>query len=163
MSNGIIQLSEGVYVLSFPYNPDLVEKVRLLPDRRWDMERKVWTVPAEHETAVMDFAAEAMFDWSEGDTQTSTTPRSSQTPSKPVVRGKATDDGKEITLETPYNPALVDAIREIAGRRWDKDAKVWTVPSSAMKAVEGLVERFDLDLLYNSELEVETLVDEEPF
>lgn len=32
-------------VLDFPYDPETVGKVRQLEDRRWDAERKVWTIP----------------------------------------------------------------------------------------------------------------------
>ena len=48
--------------------------------------------------------------------------------------------GDRIILITPYNPDFVVAIKGVKGRRWDKETKVWTVPTSgkagAWKAIQ---------------------------
>jgi len=36
--------------ISFPYNPDLVNKVKTLTDRKWNAEKKYWTAPICMET-----------------------------------------------------------------------------------------------------------------
>lgn len=36
-------------VISAPYNPEFVEKIREIKGRRWDPERRVWTIPQESE------------------------------------------------------------------------------------------------------------------
>ena len=35
-----------------------------------------------------------------------------------------------LKLSTPYNPRFVEALRNLPGRRWDKEQKVWTVPAT---------------------------------
>lgn len=54
-------LDNGLLILSFRYDPGVLEWVRSLPGRRWDPERKIWTVPASKPTAreVLSFAGEA--------------------------------------------------------------------------------------------------------
>lgn len=43
---------------------------------------------------------------------------------------------------TAYNPAFVEAVKEIAGRRWDSANKVWTVGADQADALRALVEKF---------------------
>ena len=55
--------------------------------------------------------------------------------------------GGRLSLKTPYNPEFVEAVRDIKGRKWDRESRVWTVPSSQKRAAwkalrahyEGLV------------------------
>ncbi len=53
---GIVTLEGERFVLSFPYDPNLVEAVRSVPDRRWDSTRKVNTVPISRCLEVERFA-----------------------------------------------------------------------------------------------------------
>jgi hypothetical protein len=43
---------------------------------------------------------------------------------------------------TPYNTAFVAAVKDLPGRRWDADAKVWTVDADQEAALRALVEQF---------------------
>jgi SWI/SNF-related matrix-associated actin-dependent regulator 1 of chromatin subfamily A len=47
---GILELSEdrALYLLKFPYSIEAVGRVKALPRRRWDKDRRAWTVPAGH-------------------------------------------------------------------------------------------------------------------
>lgn len=47
---------------------------------------------------------------------------------------EVTED-KRLALTTPYSEAFVAAVRNIQGRKWDGDNKVWTVPTKAKQAV----------------------------
>ena len=40
-----IEPRDGLYRITFPYNPTLVEAVKKIPGRKWDKEARVWTVP----------------------------------------------------------------------------------------------------------------------
>lgn len=44
------------YRIAFPYSPYLVNKVKELPDRRFDSKEKVWLVPINREAEVTEFA-----------------------------------------------------------------------------------------------------------
>lgn len=55
------------------------------------------------------------------------------------------EDGK-IKVKTPYNAAVVAALRKIPGRRWDPTEKVWLVPGTAACANSLLRGLFDTGL-----------------
>ena len=42
----IASLIDGKIKITFPYNPELVMKIKSLPDRKFNMEGKYWTIPA---------------------------------------------------------------------------------------------------------------------
>ncbi len=48
--------TNGFFVIQVPYSPKLLERIKSLPGRRWDGERKVWTVPSKHADAVTGLA-----------------------------------------------------------------------------------------------------------
>jgi len=49
------------FAISFEYDPNLVEAVKSLPGRKWNNETKVWGVPSQYETEVLNFAKEYRF------------------------------------------------------------------------------------------------------
>lgn len=45
-------------------------------------------------------------------------------------------EGGDLVVNAPFSPAFNDALRANApGRRWDRDAKVWRVPSAAKRGL----------------------------
>lgn len=44
--------------------------------------------------------------------------------------------------KTPFNKDFVAAVKDLEGRRWDADAKVWTVGADQADALRALVEQF---------------------
>ncbi len=49
------------FAITFEYDPDIVEAVKSLPGRKWNNETKVWGVPSQYETEVLNFAKEKRF------------------------------------------------------------------------------------------------------
>jgi cold shock CspA family protein len=49
------------FSIEFEYNPNLVEKVKQIPGRKWNPETKFWGVPAKYEKEILDFAKENRF------------------------------------------------------------------------------------------------------
>lgn len=58
-----------------------------------------------------------------------------------AVKIDVTADGR-YSVVTPYDPAVVDAMRTIPGRRWDRDAKLNTFPSTSKAALAEMLRRF---------------------
>lgn len=50
-------------------------------------------------------------------------------------------DGKSLQVRFPYRPDLVDDIKAIPGRRWDRAGKLWRVPSAQVENVVTLFMR----------------------
>ena len=49
------------FAISFEYDPNIVEAVKSLPGRKWNNETKVWGVPSQYETEILNFAKEHRF------------------------------------------------------------------------------------------------------
>ncbi|KKN79984.1 hypothetical protein LCGC14_0334920 [marine sediment metagenome] len=47
-----------------------------------------------------------------------------------------------LVVKTPFDPNVVEAMREIPGRRWDKERKTNIFPATADRQVWGLLQRF---------------------
>ena len=48
----------NLFVIETPFRPTLVERIKALPGRRWDQDRKVWTVPSKYLDAIEKFAGD---------------------------------------------------------------------------------------------------------
>ena len=59
-----IQRSDNYFVISFKYQPYLVEAVKSLPGKRWDGTNKVWLVPTQYKSDVTSFANRYGFQFS---------------------------------------------------------------------------------------------------
>lgn len=60
----LIQKSDKYFLISFRYQPYLVEAIKQLPSKRWDGVNKVWLVPVEYKIDVTDFANKFGFKFS---------------------------------------------------------------------------------------------------
>ncbi|OJV40856.1 MAG: hypothetical protein BGO29_14915 [Bacteroidales bacterium 36-12] len=60
-----IQKSDKYFVISFRYQPYLVDAVKQLPARRWDGANKVWLVPTIYKSDIDDFARKYNFNFSD--------------------------------------------------------------------------------------------------
>lgn len=60
-----IQRSDRYFVITFRYQPYLVEAVKTLPGKRWDNTNKVWLVPVDYEQDVTRFAQKYNFSFSD--------------------------------------------------------------------------------------------------
>lgn len=49
------------FAISFEYNTNLVDAVKSLPGKKWNDETKVWGVPSQYETEVLNFAIKYRF------------------------------------------------------------------------------------------------------
>lgn len=49
------------YAIAFEYDANIVEAVKSLPGRKWNNETKVWGVPSQYETEVLNFAKKYRF------------------------------------------------------------------------------------------------------
>ncbi len=57
-------------------------------------------------------------------------------------------DKGEFVLSFPYDPKLVDAVRSLPARRWNKEAKRWTVPAAGAQSLGTLLARIQAPIEY---------------
>ena len=50
-------------------------------------------------------------------------------------------DGKNLQIRFPYRPDLVEDVKTIPGRRWDRGGKMWRVPAGQIESVVSLFMR----------------------
>lgn len=50
-------------------------------------------------------------------------------------------DGR-LTVQTPYDPAVVDAMRRIPGRKWDPERKINVFPASSNRELYAMLSRY---------------------
>ena len=59
-----------------------------------------------------------------------------------VATVTVTETEGRLAVDTPYDPAIVDAFRRVAGRQWSKEKKVNTFPPAARLALWAVFQRF---------------------
>ena len=135
-------MSPQGFVISFPYDPKLVEAVKVFEGRRYEPGRKCWTVPLRHAAAVSAFAVEHDFGVTDAAQEAISRPAANET-FAPQAFG-VTLVGDSFYLKFKYSPALVEAVKKIEGRRWNPDEKMWSIPLTSVRATKDFCERFGL-------------------
>lgn len=128
-----------VILLGFPYNPDLVEETRRIPGRSFRAafagRKKVNVYPASSAAALLAFctghgitadpqvaalAADAPGDEQDAPAHTA--------PNLVLLPG-----GDKLAFRFDGYPGrdVLDAVKDVDGRRWDADGRQWTVPSAS--------------------------------
>ncbi len=130
------------FVVSFPYDADLVAAVKEFEGRRYEPGSKSWTVPLRHAAEVAQFAEERSFVFTDAGL------RALQKPDvmRPVVEGDvgvAVMEGR-FYVKFKYDKEQVETVKKIDGRRWHPDEKMWSIPFSSVRAFRGFCEEFCL-------------------
>jgi hypothetical protein len=139
-----ITVVDGNYVILFPYNKTLVVAVKNLDGRKYEPTTKSWLVPIRTRSDVWQFVEENDF------TVTPEVVASAKANVKPVdaeLGGSLQIKSAKFWIKFPYDPEAVSAVKEINGRRWDVDNKVWIAPLSSVRAVRDFVDRFGLETI----------------
>ena len=132
-------------LFGFPYDPVIVDAVRRLPGRCWIAEERLWAVPGlpGSVTAIRDLlngwpdvrvqpGAESLL------TELSRLPADARA----VLHGVDDDDDPAFVLASPYDEDIVEAVRRVPGRSYDRAVRRWWIrprPSTAT-ALRGLAD-----------------------
>lgn len=129
----MIELRDGLLALDAPYDEGLVAAARTVPGRRWDPEAKVWTFPLESIRVVLSLAETF---------GVAVTPEVESVPdAEQNDRPEVGITGGRFIIAFPYDPRLVERVREIPDARWDTRARRWTTSL----AHEAEVSQFVID------------------
>lgn len=127
----VIVVNGSLAHVSSSYDAELVEEIKALDTRRFNRDQKVWSVGQDSWRGLSRIAEQYDF----------------------LVCGDLSANIKVehlfvennlFVLKTPYCPEALGSIRDISGRKWDKQSKVNTFPSStvAAKGLRGLCKQF---------------------
>jgi len=139
-----------VIVLGFPYDADMVEQTKQIPGRAYRAEfgnhSRVNLYPPSSAAIVREFCREHGISVDpEVEALADNPPAAEQpkTPDEPNVT--FTSDGSlAIRFDAYPGNAVLDEVRAIPGRRWDKPA--WIVPAAGVAQVVALAEKHELRL-----------------
>jgi hypothetical protein len=122
--------------VSFPYDKELVEAVKTLVGRRWEPDGKRWICEPsadlakllnEHMFVIDDFANQIL--------------------SVAAPQNCVTQQGHVLIVKTAYNPPLIEALRQIPSRKWDKSNRQWTFSVVAISRLAELAGEYGLQWL----------------
>lgn len=150
----VVDAEGGRYVIRFSYDPYLVSQVKMIVNSRWNSESKVWTASPRSKADVERFAAANDFSW----TQAARDLTPSELPEAVSTLGHITLDGDWLVIRFAYDAAAVAAVKNILGRVWDGERKVWLAPMTSIRQVREFATQF---VLVCSD-EVNALPDVEP-
>ena len=120
-------------VVSFPYDKDLVVAVKNLVGRKWEPDGKRWICEpsadlekllGEHMFVVDDFAKEIL--------------------QQALPMNSVTQKDHVLILKVGYDAKLLDEIRSIPSRKWDKNARHWTFSIVAIPMLAKLSQDYGL-------------------
>lgn len=148
------------FVIDFAYDPALVAAVKALPGRRFDGDRKCWTVPLLRAPQVAAFAAEHGFTADdEAESVLEVTPLDGMDAYDPRDERMATliDGHIEVrwAREDPHFDQIYTTVKSIEGRHWDQKRGCWTIPAtpSAARQVQVMATVHDFKVAGLDEIE----------
>jgi len=134
-------MGDGMLYLEFPYDASLVAEIRRLPGRFWLRQMKAWRFSIFSEEVanqLIEFLNRHGFEISKEAEELLLSP--------PVPRIKLEVRGDFISVKLPkfqrFQEAL-QAIKEIAGRRWNGERKEWLIPLSQASVLLDKLKDFD--------------------
>jgi hypothetical protein len=137
---------QPVIVLGFPYDPDMVEATKQIPGRAYRAEfgarSKVNLYPPSSAPQVREFARTHGIPVDPEVEQLADNPPAPVVPETPTEPNVAfTDDGSiAIRFDTYPGSGVLDEVRAIPGRRWDKPSGAWTVPQGSIPEALALAD-----------------------
>lgn len=124
----------------FGFDPDLNDEVRTLPGAHFDRTSKTWV--AERSVELYQFAARWRFTIVED-----LSPEPPKIESLPQAPGTVRlVNGRIVVQFTGYRPDLNAAIKAVPGRQWDRGSTSWLVPTTSIRAVKRMADKFGLDV-----------------
>lgn len=123
--------------IKIPYGHPLDVKSKL--SARWDRDGKRWIVPPRRFSMVLDVAAEH-------DIPITPAAREVLSTAVDVPLGSVSIVDDLLVLAFDYDPDAVGAVKDIPGRLWDPDRRVWTAPLSSAALVRTFAARHRLTI-----------------
>ena len=160
-SNCSVDFGDDLFIVDLEFKAtDAREKLKDIWGRRWNNDTKCWTLPAKAAASVETWAAEFGIELTEAAKVAAAANRDFVAPPPPEKQPnsiKVVGDVAVFTFE--YDPNLVAAVKNIAGRKWDKENKKWTCPLNlkTREAISVFVthygEKFEVDAALTEQFE----------
>jgi hypothetical protein len=144
-SRVIDKIVDGHFVITSTYDTALVAQLRKITGAHWVPDAQKWFAPVEQGAKVRTFVETNGF-------RTSPEVQAQLDKFEVVSAEELTRvkrdlrfEGGTFVMDFDYDPYLVEAVKDLAGRRWDTKRKVWTLPAVMAQSVVALAVNFDFD------------------
>lgn len=138
-----VDIEGGVIRLRADHDPQLVERIKRLPDRRYSREKREWTVPARR--AALYGLCALLIDY-DGRLDVHYSQRALRRLSRQGP-GRITFKKGQLRLWGPYQPRRLKRIRAIPELRFERATKTWTGPATRAGTIALLDLIADRELL----------------
>ena len=135
-------------LIRVPYGDSANPKYGL--SARWNREARCWVIPSRRWVDVLAFASEEALSVTSAAHERLAAAMQGETPETELT-GTVDVSDEAFTLRFDYDPSLVAAVRDIPGRAWNADAKVWKAPFTSVRAVKDFAARHHLQLTPEAE------------
>jgi hypothetical protein len=140
MSSKTVYLSGTEIVLTSPFIREEVNALKkTVPQAKWDRIHEVWRIPLIHRDAVIEYAR--LWDY-----EVESVVEKITLPKNVVPVSEVTLDDKGVVVSFPYDAVKEGELKKIPGFKWDSQTYKWHGPTSALPALLGFAERFDIDV-----------------
>ena len=131
-------LADDHLVADFPYDPEQVKEIKNITGAKWDKVARVWRVPVASICELRAFAERHRF-WIAPEVLRFDLPDTGL----PAPGVRLADD-TTISISFPYDPVLVQAIKQVPDISFSPRTKSWTAPISELAFVVEWASRFHL-------------------
>lgn len=126
-----IELVDDRFYIHYPFNQHVLDAVRALPGREFDLASKVWSVPLSSTTAVHRFAGQFGF--------AMTGPAAAAPPPPPAPPNVDVRSGFiTIGIRRMTRPAI-DAVKALPAQTFDTQRNEWRIPAYMVRPVRRIV------------------------
>lgn len=152
-----IAFEDGRFYIAAPRNKAGQEALKRIGGRfhpKEDMESARWSVPARQAEAFFLAVAsyypnsvglqDAVEEAEAYSGEQRKAPRAGETWVPPPQKAFTRDFGAFLTVQAPYNPAFIEAIKALppADRRWDSGRREWEVAGRQREAIRALIAKY---------------------
>ena len=153
----VITWNNDHYEVRFTYDAQLVSVVRKFSGAKWNSEDKFWSFDEAAAKQLEDFAVRYGF-------STECTFKTNG-PVEEVIEEGATKrvlfrEGNTLVFDFEFDEYLLQAVKQIRGRKWDSKRKVWIAPQTSLEEAVDLAYAWDFTFNEDMIREIDAVVDD---
>ena len=144
--NTLVKGYNGNYLLKTPYNIDVINILRSIPDAFWNRMEKYWVIPEMYVDEVYSLLQDLKIDIDSDFIKPTKKAKCTITPGFYIVYHKNEEPDK-IEIEVPFNKTFIEIMRKIGGYSFDKKKKRYIFYGKYfLSLAEELKKQFDIDV-----------------
>ena len=147
--SGQLLLGSDHLVAIFPYDKELVGKVKSLKGSLWDNTSKSWRIPLSHHSRAVELALSLDW-WISPEVATLHVPEASE--------DSMTVSDSKVHLLFKYDPVKVRAVKRIPGITWDKKTSAWVAPMSSLSECADWAKQFSIHVDESTHARIQEII-----